>query len=214
MVSASVIDVGSIKWENNLKSMIFNGKYQFPQDFISNGGDNMLTRNTNFFTDSVKYHELYKIKIDGSPFSTRLPTTIFTGLKYSLSPSLDICLTNRFISTKKMSLNSLSVTGIFNGNKKLTIAAGYSIIGDSYANLPFAVLHQWEAGQFFVGTDNLLSFVIPSLSEFSGITFGTCLFLFRNRVKYEKQIEYLPFYKQKKAKPISKKGLMFNNSTE
>ncbi len=202
-LSASVLDVGSIKWKNNLNTMIFNGEYQFPKDFIVKNEDGVLIRNQDFTSEDIGFEELYKVKVDESPYSTRLPVTLYAGIKYRLNPVLNISLVNRFISAQSMNFNSLSLTGIYDMNKKLAISSGYSILGKSYNNIPFAVLYTGGAGQYYIGTDNLLSMVVPSSAEFSGITFGMCFFLFRNKTKYKDQPEYLPFYMEKKRHSVN-----------
>jgi len=199
-LSASVIDVGSIKWNNNLNTMKFIGS-----GTIKPGPANS-PREDNF-------DQLYKIETDSLPFSISLPTTFYAGLKYRVNPKLNISLVNRFISTRSMSFNSLSVTGIYDVKKNLSISSGYSIIGNSYSNIPFAILYTGEAGQYYIGTDNLLSMIVPSTSDFSGITFGMCFFLFRNKSLY-KEHEYLPFYKEKKVRQVNKNGLIKRNSSE
>jgi hypothetical protein len=189
-LSASLVDFGAIKWNNNLNTMKFNGS-----GTIIPGPAN-LPREDNF-------DQLYKIEIENSPFSTRLPTTFYAGLKYRANPQLNLSLVDRFVSTRSMSFNSLSVTGIYDIKKNLSISSGYSIIGNSFSNFPFAVLYTGETGQYYIGTDNLLSMVVPSASDFSGITFGMCFFLFRGKVKYKQQPEYLPFYKEKKRNLVN-----------
>jgi len=199
-LSASVVDVGSIKWNSNLNNMTFNGEYQFPQNFIVSSGNGILTKNQDFSSETVDFPELYKIKVDESSYSTRLPITFYAGLKYRFDPKLNISLVDRYISTKFMSFNSLSLTGIYDVKRNLAISTGYSILGKSYNNIPFAILLTGNAGQYYIGTDNLLSLVVPSSAEFSGITFGMCFFLFKKKTRYKEQLEYLPFYKEKKRK--------------
>jgi len=198
--SASLIDVGSIKWSNNLNTMKFVGS-----GTIKPGSANS-PRVDNF-------DQLYKIETDSLPFSTSLPTTFYAGLKYRVDPKLNISIVNRFTSIRPMSFNSLSVTGIYDVKKNLSISSGYSIIGNSYSNIPFAILYTGKAGQYYVGTDNLLSMIAPSVSDFSGIAFGMCFFLFRNRSLY-KQNEYLPFYKERKIMPVNRNGRIKRNSSE
>ncbi len=198
LLSASVVDVGSIKWNSNLNSMTFNGEYQFPQNFIVSSNNGILTKNQDFSSETVDFPELYKIKVDESSYSTRLPVTFYAGLKYQLDPKLNISLVDRYISTKSMSFNSLSFTGIYDVKRNLAISTGYLVLGDSYNNIPFSIFYTGNAGQYYIGTDNLLSLVVPSSAEFSGITFGMCFFLFREKTKYKEQLEYLPFYKEKK----------------
>lgn len=200
--SASVVDVGKINWKSNLNRMTFNGQYKFPAEFIVPGDENTLTQNGGFSNLTTDFTELYKIEIDETEYSTRLPVNFYAGLKYRLNPKLNISLVNRFITTQSMSFNSLSVTGIYDVKNNLSISSGYSIIGNSYTNFPFAILYTGDAGQYYIGTDNLLSIVVPSTSDFSGITFGMCLFLFRNKNLY-KEHEYLPFYKVKKSNRVS-----------
>jgi hypothetical protein len=188
-LSASLVDVGAIKWNNNLNTMRFNGSGKIEL------GPNSST--------SQDFDQLYKIELENTPFSTRLPTTIYAGLKYRANSQLNLSLVDRFVSTRSMSFNSLSVTGIYDVKKNLSISSGYSIIGNSFSNFPFAVLYTGETGQYYIGTDNLLSMVVPSASDFSGITFGMCFFLFRGKVKYKQQPEYLPFYKEKKRNLVN-----------
>jgi hypothetical protein len=199
-LSASLVDVGSIKWNNNLNTM----------KFIGNGtikpGQANSPREDNF-------DQLYKIETDSLPFSTSLPTTFYAGLKYRVNPKLNISIVNRFISTRSMSFNSLSVTGLYEVKKNLSISSGYSIIGKTYSNIPFAILYTGEAGQYYIGTDDLLSMIAPSTSDFSGITFGMCFFLFRNKSKYMEH-EYLPFYKERKIRSVNKNGLIKKNTSE
>lgn len=202
--SASVVDLGKINWRNNLKRMTFNGEYKFPQSFIASSDDNILTKDTGFSNETTDLTKLYKIKIDESPYSTQLPVTFYAGLKYQINPKLNIGMVNRFISTQSMSFNSLSITGIYDVNKKLAISSGYSILGKSYYNIPFAILYSGNAAQYYLGTDNLLYLIDPTTAEFSGITLGMCFFLFRNKDKYKEQLEYLPFYKEKKRNRATK----------
>lgn len=200
VLSASVLDLGKINWKSNLNQMTFDGKYQFPQNYIVSDVNGVLIRNADFTADKVNFEELYKVTIAKSPYSTWMPITIYSGLKYKANPNLSLNILNRLVTTKNMNFNSTSITGVYNVKKNLAITSGYSIIGKSYNNIPFAIQYTSEAGQYFIGTDNLLSFMVPSLAQFSGATFGMCLFLFRSKTKYEEQLKYLPFYQKKKQK--------------
>jgi hypothetical protein len=102
-----------------------------------------------------------------------------------------------------MGYNSFSITGEFEVTKKLSMITGYAIQGNSYANIPFALVYSWEAGQYFVGTDNFLSFIPPTFSDFSGISFGVSFYLFRKKAKNVREIDYLPFFELKKRRNVS-----------
>lgn len=196
--SASVVDVGKINWKSNLNRITFNGNYKFPAVFIVSSDGKTVSKNSGFSNETTDFNELYKINIDESSFSTRLPVNFYAGLKYRINPKLNLSMVDRFIDYKSMSLNSISATGIYAIKKNLSLSSGFAIIGRSYLNMPFALLYNGGSGQYYIGMDNLLSMIVPSSAEFSGITFGMCFFLFKDKTKY-KEIDYLPFYKEKKS---------------
>jgi hypothetical protein len=209
-ISASVVDLGRINWNNDVNTLIFKGNHKFPEEYILPTENDYVTKTPDFATDKENMNDLFKIAIEQAPYSTNLPATFYAGIQYQLNATVKIGAVDRFISSKKLNQNSFSLTASYKANKKLTINSGYSIIGNSYVNMPFALLYNRESSQSFIGTDNFLSFLIPS-SDFSGITFGTCFFLFRHSSKYKSQLEYLPYFKEKKPKPKSNKGLIYNN---
>jgi len=202
VLSASITDFGKINWNNNLKTINYMGKYKLPGKYIANAGSNFLTKTSAFNLDDVNVYELFKSTLDSNKYSTHLPTTFYVGLQYQINPALNIGLVDRFINSKGMNHNSFSLTANYDLNKKLTISTGYSTIGKAYNNIPFAILYNWGGGQSYFGTDNFLSFLLPSISDYTGITFGTCFFLFRPKVKYYNRDEYLPFYKERKQKGL------------
>ncbi|HZL10001.1 MAG TPA: DUF5723 family protein [Prolixibacteraceae bacterium] len=212
-VSASAVDLfGKISWKNNLNTLTYNGSVDVSGYVTS--PDGIVTKNPGISSDDIEnISDLFKIDhIDTiSSYISSLPTTFYAGLKYQLNPKLAIGVVDRYISIKGMNHNSFSLTAGYIVNKKLSISSGYSIIGNSYFNVPFGILYKWDLGQCYVGTDNFFSLLLPSISDFSGITFGTCFYLFSRKSKYKKQLEYLPFFKEKKPRSATKKGLIFNS---
>jgi hypothetical protein len=201
-VSASVVDLGKINWNSNLNRINLKGHYEILPEYTlpPKPGNDLITKSPYFSIDEAELNQLFKSGIDStSSYSTKLPTSFYAGLQYQIDPSLQIGMVDRFIWSKGMSQNSISLTANYEINKKFTIISGYSSIGKSYYNIPFAVIYNRSGGQSFLGTDNILLFLIPSKSDYAGISFGTCFYLFRPKVKY-KFSEYLPFYKEKKHK--------------
>ena len=210
-LSASVIDLGSINWKNNIHSLVYKDEYPLPAKAITvtvdEHGVPVLTKiNVKPLGDSISF----KLSPDESVFSKPLPTTIYSGLKYQLNSKLAIGVVDSYIRLKGLNQNSFSITSDYDLNM-FTFSMGYSKIGRSNVNVPFGMVYKWDSGQFYLGTDNLLSFVLPASKQYSGISFGTCFYLFNHRSKYKEQIDYLPFYKEKKIRPVSKRGLIFNN---
>ncbi|HEX7583891.1 MAG TPA: DUF5723 family protein, partial [Prolixibacteraceae bacterium] len=156
----------------------------------------------------------FDLKIDPSAFSRPMPITTFAGLKYQLNPSLKISIVDRYVILKNLNYNSFSILANFDVNKKLTVSSGYSIIGNSYKNIPLALLFKRDFGQIYVGTDNLLAFVLPSISDFAGFSFGTCFYLFKNRNLAHTDSKGYPFYSSKKSKKSKKTGRIRKNYQE
>lgn len=210
--SLSVLDLGKIFWNTNLNSKYFNGEYAISSSKITNqitkDGIEIITKkfSGSSFSDSIS--NIFDLTYDRSSFSNTMPVTFYGGLNYQLSPSLKISLVNRYVLINEMSHSSISVMANYLINKKVSVSTGYSIIGNSKFNIPYAMVIQKNFGQIYFGTDNLLSFIIPSISEFAGFSFGTCFYLFRKKDLFLNPEEKYPFYKPRKIKNQRKKGLV------
>lgn len=198
--SASVIDIGSINWKSNLNSMNYIGKYPFNPDYInfSESDAERLVRTEDYPALTEDIPELFKIDTISEAYNTNMPLTIYTGLKYRINSELTISAVNRYIKVNNLSYNSFSVVGDYKMNKNLNLITGYGILGNSYTNIPLAIVYSFTGGQYFVGTDNCLSYLLPKISDFSGITFGASIYLFNKKVTDKRAIDYLPFFELKR----------------
>ncbi len=208
-LSMSVIDLGKINWNSNLSTRYFD-PYKLPEaSFIApESGSNEIIKK-----DGFKYSKelpAYLLE-DPNPasFSKPLPLTIYAGIKYRLKPNLTISFTDRYILVKDLSYNSFSATANIDINKTLTISTGYSVIGNSIFNLPIAVLFKKDFGQIYFGTDNIATFLLPSISDYASFSFGTCFYLFKNKESRRNSSsgDY-PFYRPGKTKKDRKSGLI------
>ena len=143
-----------------------------------------------------------------------MPVTIYAGIKHQINPRLNISLIDRYVYLKNMNYNSMSFMVGYDINKELSVSTGYCVISNSYANLPLAFLYKMDFGQMYIGTDNLLSFIIPSASDFAGISFGTCFYLFKNFDSKNSISGDYPFYKPKNPRRNPKTGLIWNDFSE
>jgi hypothetical protein len=217
-LSVSVLDLGKIEWKSNLNSKIFDGEYPISKTKVTSnivgGQTEIITKNfiNSSFSDSIS--NIFKQGIDTTAFSSTMPVNIFAGIKYRINPNLNISLVDRYMYLKNLKSNSFTLLAEFDVNKKLSVSAGYSVISHSYTNLPLAFLYKMDFGQFYIGTDNILSFIVPSISDYAGLTFGTCFYLFRNRNLSNSITEDYPFYQPKKPKRNSKNGLIWKENAD
>ena len=213
-LSMSVLDLGKIEWKTNLNSKVFDGKYLIhSKRVIPNVTGDIITKNfkNSAFSDSIS--NIFEQSIDSTEFSSTMPVTIYAGIKHQLSPRLTISLFDRYVYLKNMNYNSLSLMVGFDLRKKLSVSTGYCMISNSYTNLPLAFLYKTDFGQMYIGTDNLLSFIIPSVSDFAGFSFGTCFYLFRNSSLIKSISDDYPFYKPKNPRRNPKTGLIWKEYT-
>jgi hypothetical protein len=213
--SASVIDLGKINWRTNLNSRYLSGEYPIDGKTVSStvlaGGNEIITKIDGKGAISDSISNLFQINYNHSPFSLRMPVSVYTGIKYRLTPGVTIHLTDRYVILKNMNYNSLALTADFDVNNRLSVNTGYAMIAGSWINIPLAFLFKRAFGQIYVGTDNLAAFVVPSLSEFAGLSFGTCFYLFRRNEPREAYSRYFPFFKRRKIRSDSR-GLFIGRS--
>jgi hypothetical protein len=210
-LSMSAIDLGKINWKTNLNSKNFDGSYQISSTDVTKkvaGETEIITKNFDHASFADTISNKFDLTYDRTAFSTQVPVNVYTSLQYHLNSKVKISIVDRYVLIKNMNYNSLAfLTGI-DLNKELSVSTGYSIIGNSYTNLPLSLLYKKDFGQIYLGTDNLLSFIIPSISDFAGLTFGTCFYLFRNKGQLNTTSDDYPFYKPRKIRKNQKTGLL------
>lgn len=208
-LSLSVIDLGWIHWKENLNSRIMDKVFPFYYSTYAVqtiAGVPTITKRENYaYSDSFDFFDL---KNDSSSFSKPMPVTIYAGLKYEVNPGFDVNVTDRFIAIKNQSYNSLSVAANFDVSRKLSLSTGYSIIGNSFINIPFALLYKHSFGQVYFGSDNLTFLFSPTRADYASLSFGACFYLFTNRNLLLKRSEYLPYYQPRKTIKNSGSGLI------
>lgn len=211
-VSMSVIDLGKINWKSNLNSRSLEKEYPLPYSTYgiddTEGGQIITKRENYMYSDSFDFSKLTRQR---APFSKPLPTSFYAGLKYQVTPDLSFSITDRYRLIKDLGYNHMSLTANVDVTEKLSVSTGYAAMSDAYLNIPLALLYQGEFGQIFLGTDNLTSIFFPTATQFAGISFGACFFLFKERKLHGNPSEQTPFYRPRKIIKNPKSGLIIRN---
>jgi hypothetical protein len=215
--SLSIIDLGAINWKNNLNSKNFDGNFSFKSWSYYTSVENGIrminkTADTISFTDNVS--SLFTVKPSNSVFSTKMPLTLYGSANYMLNPKIRINLTDRFIKIKSMNHNSFSLTANFELSKYITLNTGFATIGNTYNNIPLALIFNPDFGQIYFGTDNLLSVIAPKSSEFAGLSLGMCFYIFRKRNLYHLPTQEFPYHRPKKVKKVQNTGRIMQEYDE
>jgi len=167
-ISASLIDLGYIKWHTNLSDYTSNGQFNFDgidiSQFVS-GGDSALNK----LGDSVK--NTFNVKTSHESYTTMLPAELYLGANYQLSEkqSLGVLLYTQFANSQLHLSPDVSYT--------LKLANWFSASG-SYAvmnrdfldlGLGFAIT---GPVQWYVLTDNVFGLFFPQSSRTINIRTG------------------------------------------
>lgn len=208
-LSFSVIDLGWIGWKKNLNSRKMDKV--FPLYYATYGVDTLngvptITKRENYAYSNT--FDFFDLEDDSASFSKPLPVSIYAGVKYQVSPGLYLSVTDRLVAMKNLSYNSLSLAATLDVNRQLTLSTGYSMIGNSHLNIPFALLFRHSFGQVYLGSDNLAFLFSPSRANYASVSFGACFYLFTHRNLLLKRSEYLPFYQPRKTIKNRSDGLI------
>jgi hypothetical protein len=211
-VSVSAINLGRINWKTNLNSKDFDGKFPLSSAMISSNlsGDaaEMITKKYENFSFADSMSNRFALRSVKDKFETSLPLTVYSGIQYHINRRLKLNLTDRFVYLKELNTNSLALIVACKVNKGFSFSSGYSLINNTYTNIPLAFLFERDFGQIYFGTDDLLSFLIPSVSDIAGFSFGACFYLYKDREINNRTSKKFPFYKPNKPKRSKSTGLI------
>ncbi|RKD92359.1 DUF5723 family protein [Mangrovibacterium diazotrophicum] len=207
--TASVLDLGSITWKESVYDLNFDeGLYEI-ENIHFDPELGVLVKETDEVDLVDHIAELYDIIPTEQNYKTKIPTTFLLGLNYKLSNQLNIGIVNRYIQIENLGHNSFSTLVNYRYSSHSTLVSGIGVYGKSFENIPLGWLYQWRSAQFYIGTDNMLSFFVPKFSDYSSFNFGVDFNLFGPKVRYKK-VKYLPFFKLKKNRRRGSDGLIFD----
>ncbi len=180
-VSASIIDLGFIKWKDDIYNFKQNGEFEFQGVDISKGilsEDFDSTMDVEFENLGDSIIDIFEMKSSDDPYTTWLPTKIYIGGSYNL--------------TRNISLGLLSRSEIYNGHlrQSLTLSANtllanffsfslsYSMMNYSYNNLGLGFALRGGPVQFYLVADRIpLSYVMIEETDDNGDTTRYPMFL-------------------------------------
>ncbi|HQN93690.1 MAG TPA: DUF5723 family protein [Prolixibacteraceae bacterium] len=181
-LSASIINLGFIRWKNEAKTVSHNGSFAWKGFDLSNM-KNLIgyekepyTDPFQAFKDSVK--ELVNFREANNPFTTGIPMYIYFATGYTFSESFKAGIVDQVMVFDKQTRNSLTLSGNLNINRFASISAGYSIIDKSFANLSIGTAIKLGPVQIYLLTDNILAINVANSNTFNiragaNLMFGT-----------------------------------------
>ena len=173
-LSASVLDIGSISWQNDLNAYSLDSRkanYTFKGidlQKVLDGDDNYLTAEG----DSLKKHFTFK-ETTTAGYSTLLPAKAYLGGRYNLKERLSVCALLFTEQYRGRFLPGFSASLQKDFGRWVSTSVSYSVINGIFNNIGGGLsLNLAPVQLYFVG-DNLLSapFSINSIQNFN-LRFG------------------------------------------
>lgn len=152
-VSASLVDLGYIKWDNNVTNLSLLGEYTFTGiDLTSEFDDDVSGDPMEMLLDSLE--NSFDLNNTAESYTTGLGTKVYIGANYYLSPKVDVAFLSRTVfygsemnQAFTLSANTRPATG-------LTASFSYSVLNGTYNNVGFGLILGGAPFQLYFMSDN------------------------------------------------------------
>lgn len=180
--SASIADLGFIRWNDFTKNYTTNGSYIYDGVDVDVFGDNELSDEDSPFDqilDSIE-NELGIVEGTGA-YTSPLVTKVYLGGNYQINDRsfAGLLIKNDIFKGKVKPSFSLSYARKM--TKWITLTGGYSALNGAYDNISMGAVFDPGPIQFYVMTDNILGMATPQNARNFHIRFGINLIFGRDK---------------------------------
>lgn len=157
-VSASVIDLGFIKWKEDVYSFMQDGKFEFTGVDIGDGllnDDFDSTMDAQFDNLGDSIVDIFELKSSNDPYTTWLPTKIYIGGTYTITPYLNVGLLSRSEIYNGKLRQSLTLSANTLLANFFSLSLSYSMMNYSYNNLGIGMAIRGGPLQLYFVTDRI-----------------------------------------------------------
>lgn len=165
-VSASVLDLGFIRWRSNLNSFDGSGNYIFTGP-LGNGNSGTYWNNLgNSFLDSIQF------TVSPKKYTTFLPPRVMAGGNYKFPYHLSAGMVGNIIFYKSKIKPSLTLMGQYEPFRFMGIMASYTWQNYSFNSVGAGLYIGRKPVQFYLVTDNLMAVFKPFDTRNVNLRFG------------------------------------------
>lgn len=172
-LSASMIDLGYIKWKNGVNNYVSadpNGEFTYQGMDLNQLLNNDSTNNTaEVMTDSLK--KAFKINTVHESYTTKLSTQLYLGGNYNITEKINTGVVLYGQIFDKTIHPGLALSYNQKVAKWLNFSVSYSMYNRSYNNVGLGFSLNGPV-QFYVVSDNLLGAIFPQNTKNLHINFG------------------------------------------
>ncbi|MFP4023640.1 MAG: DUF5723 family protein [Thiohalospira sp.] len=153
-LSLSLIDLGYIKWDNDVTNLQLKGEYSFKGIDVSDEIGSEETDEDPFEQVIDSLENSFTISNQSNSYTTGLGTKIYVGASYFVSPKFDVS----FLSRSYIYNDYLNQAFTFSANVRpvngISASLSYSIMNGTYNNIGFGLVLGGAPLQLYIITDN------------------------------------------------------------
>ncbi|MCE3296577.1 MAG: Sporulation protein [Crocinitomicaceae bacterium] len=189
-VNASLVDLGSIRWSNNVTSYKTN-EFEFTFEgvdlneyFSEQENDSSGNRMLDDLKDSIP--KMFNYEENNEAYSTSLYTKFYIGANYEITKAFNVggVIINEFVKGKYRP--GVSLAANVSLKSWLSATLNYSIYNKTYSNIGVGLSLRGGPIQFYLMTDNVLAFTNTLNAKNVNLTGGMSIFI-KERDKKKKE---------------------------
>ena len=155
-LSASVLDLGFIRWRSYLNNMTGKGEFVFRgPDQVPQGSENYWMELVNAFLDSMNIQYVQKA------YTTMLPPHLLAGADYLVNKKISAGLLAETWFYKTKMTTAFTLSGRYQPLQPLILIASYTLQYNGYNSLGLGVVFGRDPVQFYVLTSNVPGMIKP-----------------------------------------------------
>lgn len=169
--SASIVDLGIIRWKNNVHNFKSQGEFAYEGvDISPNGEDDTDEDFFDELTDSLE--NMFDVNDPQEAYNTFLPTKIYLGALYQYSQKISFGAVMKSVVFDKRLHPSLTLSANVRPTNWFSGCLTYSMMNRSYGNIGTGIVLRGGPMQFYFVCDNILAPVIPKKFKTVTLHFG------------------------------------------
>jgi len=156
-VSASLLDVGAIRWRTDLNNV--NGTGSFVFTGVDPGSDVV---SFDFFEEMVdSLLNSFDATVSQLPYFSYIPPQLFLGGDYKLKDNIKVGFVNRNVFFRSKVHSSLTLLAQADLADRFLATVSWSYLNNSIKNIGAGIAYHGKGFQFHLVSDNLLGFFFP-----------------------------------------------------
>jgi hypothetical protein len=154
-ISASITDLGYIKWKNDVTTLKANSQFKFDGFNVTDVVNGTMTFNelAQDMLDSLK--NSFTINKGNKPFKTNLPVGLSVGGSFSLSKSISFGILSHSVFSGRQVKEALTLSANVNLGNSLSTSFSYTAENSKFDNLGAGLAFRLGVVQFYLIADRI-----------------------------------------------------------